>query len=141
MSMTGDYPNRSDLRNPATSTARFTGQTYGQASQQARSQQAVRPGVSPATRQAQQMAGEQPQGQPVQRPRPGAQPFNRRSERPGEPVTSGVNAGPGPNYVQSTIIPRFIQTDDVEEQLLALYKTYPNEGLWRLIQRIQERKM
>lgn len=139
MSMTGDYPNRSDLRNAATRTARFTGQTYGQATQQARSQRAVRPGTQPETVQAQQMAA---QGQaPQPRPVPGAQPLLRPSERPDEPVTAGANFGPGPNYVQSSIVPRFIQTSDVEEQLLALYKVYPNEGLLRLLQRMQDRKM
>ena len=127
MSMTGDYPNRSDLRNPATSTARFTGQTYGQATQQAQSQQAVRPGVPPVTQQAQQMA--------AQRPRPGAKPFLRPSERPNEPITAGAPFGPGPNQRQAGIRPRFINEDDVEQRLIQLYMKYPNEGLRRLLQR------
>ena len=51
-----DYPNRSDLRNPATKKVAFTGQTYGQATQQAASQQSVSPGSAPADVQAQQVA-------------------------------------------------------------------------------------
>jgi hypothetical protein len=140
MSMTGDYPNRSDLRNPATSTARFTGQTYGQASQQARSQRAVRPGVSPATRQAQQMAGEQPQGQPVQRPRAGAQPFNRPTERPNEPLTAGASFGPGPTRLDNSVRPRtLLPSNDVLDRLTALYNMFPNDQLRVLIQRMMER--
>ena len=137
MSMTGDYPNRSDLRNPATRQVRFTGQTYGQGAQQARSQRAVSPGTPPATVQAQQMAAQQQQRP---RPVPGAQPLLRPSERPDEPITAGMSFGPGPNAVEAGIVPRFIQTDDVEEQLQALYQAYPNEGLMRLIQRIQDRR-
>ena len=30
MSMTGDYPNRSDLRNPVNRRVEFRGQTYGE---------------------------------------------------------------------------------------------------------------
>ena len=96
MSMTGDYPNRSDLRNPATRQVRFTGQTYGQATQQAQAQQAVPAGSSPEMVQAQQMAAQQ-QGAP--RPQPGAQPLARPSERPNEPITAGAPFGPGPQPV------------------------------------------
>ena len=131
-----DYSNRSDLRNAATKQARFTGQTYGQASQQAASQQAVPPGTSPATLQGQQAAAQQ--GPP--RPRPGAQPLGRPSERPTEPITAGAPFGPGPNAVEAGIAPRFIQTDQVEEQLVALYQAYPNDGLLRLINRIRDRR-
>ena len=34
MSMTGDYANRSDLRNQATRRVAFTGQTYGEGAAQ-----------------------------------------------------------------------------------------------------------
>ena len=53
-----DYPNRTDLRNPATRQANFTGQTYGQAAQQLVSQRAVSPGSAPTTVAAQQMASQ-----------------------------------------------------------------------------------
>ena len=103
MSMTGDYPNRSDLRNPATRQVRFTGQTYGQATQQAQAQQAVPAGSSPEMVQAQQMAAQQ-QGAP--RPQPGAQPLARPSERPNEPITAGAPFGPGPSPSQAGQAPR-----------------------------------
>ena len=89
MSMTGEnYPNRSDLRDAATRQARFTGQTYGEGAAQIRAQQAVPAGAPPTVVQGQQMA---------QRPQPGAQAFNRPSERPNEPITSGADFGPGMN--------------------------------------------
>jgi hypothetical protein len=135
MSMTGDYPNRSDLRNAATRTARFTGQTYGQATQQARSQQAVRPGTQPETLQAQAMAA----GQASPRPRPGAQSLLRPTERPDEPITAGAPFGPGPNQL-SGMRRRLMPVDDVEENLRVLYEMYPNEGVRLLLTRIRENK-
>lgn len=136
MSMTGDYSNRSDLRNAATRQVRFTGQTYGQATQQAQAQQAVPPGTSPATLQGQQMAAQE---QAAPRPRPGEQPFLRPTERPDEPVTAGAAIGPGPNRV-SFRPRRLIPVDDVEENLAVLYEMYPNDGVRLLLERIRERK-
>ena len=125
MSMTGDYSNRSDLRNPATRRVAFTGQTYGEGAAQQRSQALVAPGSSPQEVQAQQMAG---------RVRPGAKVFSRPSERPQEPLTAGADFGAGPNSLQAGIRPRIIQFDPVMERLKALYRLYPNEGLRMLIQ-------
>ena len=125
-----DYSNRSDLRNPATSTARFTGQTYGEATQQAQSQQMVRPGVSPTTVDAQQMAA---------RPRPGQQPLNRPTERPNEPLTAGAPFGPGPGPMEMQVRPRMLPGGDVVDRLVALYNMYPNDQLRVLIQRMMER--
>jgi hypothetical protein len=133
MSMTGDYPNRSDLRNAATRTARFTGQTYGQATQQARSQQAVRPGTQPETLQAQQMAAQGAAGQP--RMVPGGQPLMRPTERPSEPITAGADFGEGPGSLEAGVVPRIIQEDDVLMRLREVYRMYPNEGLRMLISR------
>ena len=125
MSMTGDYPNRSDLRNSATSTARFTGQTYGEASAQEASQQAVRPGTSPATLQGQQAAAQAPQ--------PGAKAFNRPTERPNEPLTAGANFGPGPSAMDQRVRGRMIPFDDTVETLVALHNMFPNDGLKSII--------
>ena len=124
-----DYPNRSDLRNPATKKVAFTGQTYGQATQQAVSQQSVSPGSAPADVQAQQ---------PV-RPVPGAQPLTRPTERPSEPVTAGSDMGAGPNAMQAGIIPRIVPVDDVMEQLRVLYRMFPNEGLADMISKYGNR--
>lgn len=118
-----DYPNRSDLRNPATRKVNFTGQTYGQATQQASSQQSVSPGSAPADIQAQQVA----------RPTPGAKPLTRPTERPDEPITAGADIGAGPNAMQAGLRPRFIPIDDNLETLKALYRMYPSDGLLEVI--------
>lgn len=137
MSMTGDYSNRSDLRNAATRQVRFTGQTYGQATQQAQAQQAVPPGTSPATLQGQQMAAQQqaaPRG-----PVPGARPFARPTERPDEPITAGADFGPGPNRMQAGIRPRIIPNNPVVEQLKVLLQMYPEyDELRMLVQRYSD---
>ena len=76
-----EYPNRSDLRNPATRKVAFTGQTYGEGVAQQRAQRAVSPGSAPSDVQAQRM---------VPRPRPGAMPLTAPSQRPDEPITAGA---------------------------------------------------
>lgn len=121
-----EYPNRSDLRNPATRQVRFTGQTYGEGAEQARSQQAVAPGSAPAQVQAQQMAAQQA-------PRPGARPLLRPTERPDEPITAGADFGPGPNSMQAGNIMRILPVDDVMETIRALYAAYPNEELANML--------
>lgn len=122
--MTGDYSNRSDLRNAATRRVAFTGQTYGEGVAQQRAQAAVAPGSSPQEVQAQQMAG---------RVRPGARVFGRPSERPQEPITAGADFGAGPNSLQAGIRPRMIPFDPVIERLKALYRLYPNDDLLGII--------
>ena len=129
-----EYPNRSDLRNPATRQVRFTGQTYGQAAQQAESQQAVAPGSAPGQVQAQQMAAQQ---QPA--PRPGARPLLRPTERPDEPITAGANFGAGPNAMQAGIMPRIVPVDETMEQLKVLYQMFPNPDLADLISKFGNR--
>lgn len=125
-----DYPNRSDLRNAATSTARFTGQTYGEGASQEASQRAVRPGTSPATLQGQEAA--------AQAPRPGAKAFNRPTERPSEPLTAGANFGPGPSAMDQRVRGRMIPSDDTVETLIALHNMFPNDGLRSLISQMLE---
>lgn len=129
-----EYPNRSDLRNPATRQVRFTGQTYGEGAQQARSQQAVAPGSAPAQVQAQQMAAQQA-------PRPGAKPLLRPTERPDEPITAGANFGPGPNAMQAGIMPRIVPVDETMEQLRVLYQMFPNPDLADLISKFGNRRL
>jgi hypothetical protein len=124
-----DYPNRSDLRNPATKKVAFTGQTYGQATQQAASQQAMSPGSAPSDVQAQQVA----------RPVPGAQSLTRPTERPNEPITAGADFGAGPNAMQAGIMPRIVPVDDVMEQLRVLYRMFPNDGLADMISKYGNR--
>ena len=132
--MAEQYPNRSDLRNPSTRQVRFTGQTYGEASQQAASQQAVAPGSAPAQVQAQQMAAQQ---RPA--PRPGARPLLRATERPDEPITAGSNFGLGPSQMGAGVVGNMIRPDDVMEQLMALYRRFPNEALGQMISKYRNR--
>jgi len=122
--MTGDYSNRSDLRNPATRRVAFTGQTYGQGAAQQRAQDVVPAGSAAQDVAAQQMAG---------RVRPGARVFGRPSERPQEPITAGADFGAGPNSLQAGIRPRMIPFDPVIERLKALYRLYPNDDLLAII--------
>ena len=117
-----DYPNRSDLRNPATRKVEFTGQTYGEGAQQQRAQQAVSPGSAPSDVQAQQQAA-------AQRPRPGAVSLTAPSQRPDEPITAGADFGPGPTAMQAGVMPRMITPDTTLETLRALHMLYPNEGI------------
>lgn len=127
-----DYPNRADLRNPATRKVNFTGQSYGQAAQQARAQQAVAPGSAPTTVQAQQAAR-------AAAPRPGARPFLRPTERPDEPITSGADFGAGPSALQAGIRPRIIPEDNILDEMRALYALYPTEELAQLISKYGNR--
>jgi len=125
MSDTGSYPNRSDLRDAATRQVQFTGQTYGEGAAQARAQQMVPPGAPPTAVQGQQMA----------RPRPGAQPLGRPTERPQESITAGADFGPGPNAMEAGLRPRIIPNDDVMTRLREVYLLYPNDGLRMLLNR------
>lgn len=118
-----DYPNRSDLRNPATRKVNFTGQTYGEASAQAAAQAAVPPGSAPSMLQAQVAASQQ---RPA--PRPGEKPFTRPSERPNEMITSGLDQ---PQIVGAP--PGILPNDPVLDQLMMLYSAYPNDGLGLLL--------
>lgn len=127
-----DYPNRSDLRNPATRKVNFTGQTYGTAAAQERAQQAMPPGSAPVTVQAQQAAR-------AAAPRPGAKPFLRATERPDEPITAGADFGAGPSAMQAGIRPRIIPEDNILDEMRALYALYPTEELGQLISKYGNR--
>lgn len=125
-----DYPNRSDLRNPATRKVAFTGQTYGEGAAQARSQQQVAPGSSPAQVEAQRMA----------RPVPGgAGDLLRPTERPNEPITAGADFGPGPSSMEAGMVPRRVPQDDVLDTLRALYAMFPNDDLREMLTRYGNR--
>jgi hypothetical protein len=127
-----EYPNRSDLRNPATRKVAFTGQTYGEGAAQARSQQAVSPGSAPSDVQAQQQAA-------AQRPRPGQISLTAPSARPDEPITAGAEFGPGPGPAAAGVMPRMIPVDPVLETLQTLYAMYPNDGLAEMISKFGNR--
>jgi hypothetical protein len=130
-----DYPNRSDLRNPATRKVQFTGQTYGEGAAQNRSQQMVSPGSAPVDVEAQRQAVME-----QRRMRPGAMPLTRPSERPDEPITAGADFGEGPGSMASGVVGRIIPQDPVIETLRALYSMYPNDGLAEMIQKFAGRE-
>lgn len=121
-----EYPNRSDLRNPATRKVAFTGQTYGEGASQQRAQQAVSPGSAPSDVRAQRMAP---------RPRPGAMPLTRPTERPDEPITAGAPFGAGPGPTAAGVMPRVVAPDTTMETLRVLNMLYPNEGLAQMLSR------
>jgi hypothetical protein len=110
-----NYPNRSDLRNPAQKVAKqaATGQGYGEAGKQLASQSAVPMGAPPT---------EAPVLQPGQL---GA--LNRPTERPTEPVTAGAPFGPGRTAPTGMAVPR--NNDPVLNELRALYMAYPSDEL------------
>lgn len=114
--MAEQYPNRSDLRNPAKKVAKMapTGQTYGQATQQMQAQKAVPMGSAPTDVQPQRVA-------------PGSMgAFNRPTERPDEPVTAGASFGPGRTPTTAYMPP---MEDEVVTELRALYAAYPSDEL------------
>jgi hypothetical protein len=133
MSMTGDYANRSDLRNPVNRRVEFRGQTYGEGAAQQRAQDVV-----PAGSAAQDVAAQRAAGQ---RPRPGARPLGRPTERADEPVTAGAPFGPGPGPTAAGIRPRIVSKDNVELQLETLYRMYPTPGVALLLERIRTAKL
>lgn len=61
-------------------------------------------------------------------------PLSAPTQRPDEPVTSGMPFGPGSN-----IPPAAMMTEDVvAAQIRAAYSLYPNEDLYRLIIALEE---
>jgi hypothetical protein len=62
----------------------------------------------------------------------GAQPFNRPTERPAEPVTAGLPSGPGPGpEALSTMTQQ--APDLIGAQLKAIFAQYPNDDLLRVM--------
>lgn len=116
MSNTENYPNRSDLRNPANKVAKMaaTGQTYGKAAEQMRAQDAVPMGQSPAT------APTSPKPRPVAG-QLGA--LDRPTERPQDQMV--------PVYQNTPMM--FTPADPVMEELSVLYSMYPNDDLAALL--------
>lgn len=126
MSNTENYPNRSDLRNPANKVAKMAapGQTYGKATEQMRAQSAVPMGGSPTTNV--------PAPQPAP-PMPGSLgEFTRPTERPEEPATFGSMVGPGPGPeilgVRPTV-PEPGSKRDLVERVRAIADVYPSPVL------------
>jgi hypothetical protein len=135
MSNVESYPNRSDLRNPAAKIARqvVPGQTYGEGTRQMEAQRAVPMGAAPAQVQAGAAAAQL------------AERANRVRVAPGQlgdlygpsdmtrPITDGADFGPGRTAAQAGI-PKYIEpVNPVMDELLAIYRQFPNEDLADLI--------
>ena len=81
-------PNRTDLAGDTAPTLPATavpGQPYGEAGEQLAAQEAVPMGTPPT-----------PRVSPRPSPAPGSLPYLDATQRPHEPVTAGINYGPGP---------------------------------------------
>jgi hypothetical protein len=120
--MAKDYPNRSDLRNPAAKLAATaaTGQAYGEAGKQMAAQQAV-PMGGPAMPTPQS-------SQPVNRPVPGSVvDLMAPTQRPQDQMAPIMNNRP-------TILP---MSNPVIEELETLYRMYPNDDLAGLLSAIK----
>jgi hypothetical protein len=121
--MAKNYPNRSDLRNPAQKIAVQTAPSsqYGEAAALQRAQQAVPMAPSPTA--AVDTTPTAPRLTPGQ-----FGPLDRPTERPQEPLTAGAPFGPG----RTPTAPGFIaprNNDPVLNELRALYAQFPSEDL------------
>jgi hypothetical protein len=123
------YPNRTDMQNTAQKVAKQAakGQTYGKASEQMRSQSAV-PMASGDVTTPSVPVPERPSVTPGMFGR-----LDRPTDRPGEPVTTGVNVGPGPSGAQLGLPSALGNLSPVEE-IRALYELYPNDDLAALLE-------
>lgn len=131
--MSKQYSNRSDLRNPAKKVAKMaaTGQQYGKATEQMQAQSVVPVAAPPTTA-------------PVRRA-PAVVPgslgaFDRPTEAPNEPVTAGVDFGPGNNMAQAGIKPVPNYGNPVLQELMTLYKLFPNDDLANAISVLTDRQ-
>jgi len=113
------YSNRSDLQQPR---ADFTGQVYGEGVRQRARQQAVPVAGPPALA---------PTAGPATYIPPGAvTPLNAPTQRPDEPLTTGLRQGPGAGPEVLTLG----GPDDASTLLRRLYAAYPSEDLRALIE-------
>jgi hypothetical protein len=116
--MMAEYPNRTDLRNPAGKIAAQAapGQPYGEAGRQISAQQAVPMGAPPT-------AAPQPM-QPVNRPVPGnVVDLMAPTQRPQDMMAPIMGNAP-------MVLP---MSDPVLDELEVLYRMYPNDDLAGLI--------
>lgn len=120
------YTNRTDLNKPSLAAPP---KTYGDAAASARAQQAVPlPQAGPPGGPA-AGAGMQPPAGPL----PGELQFGRGSDRPMEPLTAGMNVGPGPGA--SATMPT---VDPVVENLRAAARAFPNQAIFDLLERLEK---
>ncbi len=130
--MAEQYPNRSDLRNPAQKVAKqvVPGQTYGEGAAQMRAQQAVPMGSAPTDAPV------------APTPTPGSLgEFTRATERPGEPATFGASIGEGPGPEVFGAIPGVPQQwskIDLVERVRAVTSMYPSPVLIAFLAELEQ---
>lgn len=133
--MAQQYPNRSDLRNPAQKVAKMVakGQTYGEGAKQMRAQEAVPMASAPTDTP--------PVTPPPPTPGPGALgDFGRPTERPDEPATFGsmVGAGPGPEALGiGPTVPQLGSKRDLVERVRAVADVYPSPVLLMFLSELE----
>jgi len=98
------YGNRTDLNLPKTTVPN---QEYGKATQQMAAQSAVPMASSPQSSALPDAA------QPKQAVTPGSLSFLHPTERPSEPITAGINQGPGPGAEAIAPLPKNIISDSL----------------------------
>lgn len=122
------YGNRTDLNQNRQPVQAAAGQPYGVRAAQEAAQRAVPLPAAPPV----------PVSPPPPAPGTLGQ-FLRPTENPREPLTAGMDLGAGPGPEALAIAPN--PQDDVEAQLLALYRQHPNNDLLRLIRVSRERDL
>lgn len=101
------------------------GQTYGKAGEQLASQSLVPMGPSPTGTPGLAAA------RPVYKS-PGA--FLRSTESPEEPITAGLDMGPGASRAGAGI-PLYLPKDDAINEIKQILKFFPNDDLYDLVSR------
>ena len=99
-------------------------QTYGKAKEQMVAQQLVPMGPPPTTVDA---------AKPVAK-RETSAPFFRATERPNEPITAGMDFGPGVSSVGAGV-PRQYTNDIAMMEIKEILKYFPNDDLFDLVSR------
>ena len=99
-------------------------QTYGKAKEQMAAQQLVPMGPSPTTVNPAQPV--------VKKESPGL--FFRPTERPNEPITAGMDFGPGVSSVGAGV-PRQYTNDIAMMEIKEILKYFPNDDLFDLVSR------
>lgn len=105
-----------------------TGLPYGEAGQLQAAQRAIPLPNNQASPAAAPAPTPQVAGPPAL---PGQSPFMRPTDRPGEPVTTGIPSGPGPG--PEVLTSQAEAPDEIGAQLREIFAQYPNDDLLRVM--------
>lgn len=130
------YPNRTDLNQNRQPVQVASGMPYGERQVLEAAQRAMPLPAAPSVPSASAPVPPRPQG-----PMPGAfGRFDRMTERPDEPLTAGMDMGPGPGREALAQGVMVTQDDQLVSQLRALYAIYPSSDVLRLLQVAESRQ-